>query len=36
MFEIGEAEINAVADTIKKVMPNHMLDERLKKFSIRL
>lgn len=33
---IRERLINAVADTIKKVMPNHMLDERLKKFSIRL
>jgi LysR family transcriptional regulator, hydrogen peroxide-inducible genes activator len=33
---IRERLINAVADTIKKIMPNHMLDERLKKFSIRL
>lgn len=28
--------INAVADTIKKIIPEHMLDERLKKFSIKL
>ncbi len=33
---IKERLINAVADTIKAVMPEHMLDERLKKFAIRL
>ncbi|MFT3739391.1 MAG: LysR substrate-binding domain-containing protein [Breznakibacter sp.] len=33
---IKERLINAVADTIKKIMPENMLDERLKKFSIRL
>lgn len=31
-----ERMINAVADTIKKVIPPAMLDERLKKFSIKL
>lgn len=33
---IKERMINAVADTIKSVIPEHMLDERLKKFSIKL
>lgn len=33
---IKEGIINAVANTIKKIIPDHMLDERLKKFSIRL
>jgi LysR family hydrogen peroxide-inducible transcriptional activator len=33
---IKERLINAVADTIKHIMPENMLDERLKKFSIRL
>ena len=33
---IKERLINAVADTIKAIMPENMLDERLKKFSIRL
>ena len=33
---VRERLINAVADTIKKIMPEKMLDERLKKFSIRL
>ncbi len=33
---IRERLINAVADTIKKIMPEHMLNERLKKFSIKL
>ncbi len=33
---IKEKMINAVADTIKSIIPNHMLDERLKKFSIKL
>jgi LysR family hydrogen peroxide-inducible transcriptional activator len=33
---IKERLINAVADTIKHIMPENMLDERLKKFSIKL
>jgi len=33
---IKERLINAVANTIKEIMPENMLDERLKKFSIRL
>lgn len=33
---IKERMINAVADTIKAIIPDHMLDERLKKFAIRL
>jgi LysR family hydrogen peroxide-inducible transcriptional activator len=33
---IKERLINAVADTIKEIMPENMLDERLKKYSIRL
>lgn len=33
---IKERMINAVADTIKAIMPQKMLDERLKKFSIKL
>ena len=33
---IKEKLINAVADTIKSIMPEKMLDERLKKFSIKL
>lgn len=33
---IKERIINAVANTIKAIMPENMLDERLKKFSIRL
>jgi LysR family hydrogen peroxide-inducible transcriptional activator len=33
---IKERLINAVANTIKSVMPENMLDERLKKFSIKL
>ena len=33
---IKERIINAVADTIKKIIPEHMLDEHLKKFSIKL
>ena len=28
--------INAVADTVKEIIPAHMIDERLKKFSIKL
>ena len=33
---IRERILNAVADTVKKIVPSHMIDERLKKFSIRL
>lgn len=33
---IKERTINVVADTIKKIIPEHMLDEHLKKFSIKL
>ncbi len=33
---IKEKMINAVADSVKSIIPNHMLDERLKKFSIKL
>jgi len=33
---IKERMINAVADSVKAIIPEHMLDERLKKFSIRL
>ncbi len=33
---IKERMINAVADTVKSIIPKHMLDERLKKFSIKL
>jgi len=33
---IKEKMINAVANTVKSIIPNHMLDERLKKFSIKL
>jgi len=33
---VKERMINAVANTIKKIIPPQMLDERLKKFSIRL
>ncbi len=33
---IRERMINAVADTLKTIIPQQMLDERLKKFSIRL
>lgn len=33
---IKERVINAVANTIKSIMPENMLDERLKKFSIKL
>ena len=33
---VKERMINAVADTVKKIIPPQMLDERLKKFSIRL
>ncbi len=33
---LRERMLNAVADTVKKIIPEEMLDERLKKFSIRL
>lgn len=33
---IRERTLNAVADVIKKLVPAHMLDERLKKFAIKL
>ena len=33
---VRERLVNAVANTVKKVIPEGMLDERLKKFSIRL
>lgn len=33
---VRERLINAVADTVKEIIPQNMLDERLKKFSIRL
>lgn len=33
---IKERIINAVANSVKSIMPENMLDERLKKFSIRL
>ncbi|MEG1615326.1 MAG: hydrogen peroxide-inducible genes activator [Bacteroidales bacterium] len=33
---IKERLLNAVADTVKEIIPTEMLDERLKKFSIRL
>ncbi len=33
---IREGQLNAVAETIKKIIPEHMLDARLKKFTIRI
>ena len=33
---IREGQLNAVADTIKQIIPNHMLDARLKKFAIKI
>ena len=33
---IKERMLNALADTIKKIIPEEMLDARLKKFAIRL
>lgn len=33
---VREKVLNAVADTIKKLIPEHMLDGRLKKYAIRL
>ena len=33
---VREGMMNAVANTIKKIIPTHMLDARLKKFAIKL
>lgn len=33
---IRERLLNAVVDTVKSIIPNEMIDERLKKFAIRL
>ena len=33
---IREGQLNAVADTIKKIIPQEMLDSRLKKFAIKI
>ena len=33
---VREGLMNAVAESVKQVIPSHMLDERLKKFAIRL
>jgi LysR family hydrogen peroxide-inducible transcriptional activator len=33
---VKEGLVNAVADSIKKIIPQHMLDSRLKKFAIKL
>jgi LysR family transcriptional regulator, hydrogen peroxide-inducible genes activator len=33
---VREGVMNAVADSIKQIIPAHMLDERLKKFAIKL
>lgn len=33
---VKERMINAVADTVKQIIPQNMLDDRLKKFSIKL
>jgi len=33
---VREGLMNAVADSIKQIIPAHMLDERLKKFAIKL
>lgn len=33
---VKERILNAVADTVKEIIPEEMLDQRLKKFSIRL
>jgi LysR family hydrogen peroxide-inducible transcriptional activator len=33
---VKEALLNAVANCVKKIIPEHMLDSRLKKFSIKL
>jgi LysR family hydrogen peroxide-inducible transcriptional activator len=33
---VREGLMNAVAEAVKKVIPQHMLDARLKKFAIKL
>lgn len=33
---VREGLMNAVANSVKQLIPNHMLDERLKKFAIKL
>lgn len=33
---IREGQLNAVAETVKKIIPQHMLDPRLKKFAIKI
>ncbi len=33
---IREGQLNAVAETVKKIIPEHMLDSRLKKFAIKI
>lgn len=33
---VREGQLNVIAETIKKIIPNHMLDNRLKKFSIKI
>jgi LysR family hydrogen peroxide-inducible transcriptional activator len=33
---VRESILNAVADSVKQIIPSHMLDARLKKFAIRL
>jgi LysR family hydrogen peroxide-inducible transcriptional activator len=33
---VREGMMNAVAESVKKVIPEHMLDARLKKFAIKL
>jgi LysR family hydrogen peroxide-inducible transcriptional activator len=33
---VREGLMNAVAETIKQIIPSHMLDARLKKFAIKL
>ncbi len=33
---VRERMLNAIADTVKRIIPEHMLDGRLKKYSIRL
>lgn len=33
---IREGQLNAVAETIKQIIPQHMLDQRLKKFAIKI
>lgn len=33
---IREGHLNAVAETVKKIIPEHMLDSRLKKFAIKI